>query len=183
MGVDLSEKEFVVFLEKARANERSGWEGLYRAYAPQILRYLQLQNYQHSEDILQETFISAGRSIHSFRGCAFDFQKWLFKIAQNQLRSHYRKENRHHAKRDDGLDKIKDLASSEEKPALQDNDQLYQALKVLSVDQRNVVYLHFILDMSLTEIAQVLDKKTGSIRVILHRSLAILRKRSDIFKN
>jgi RNA polymerase sigma-70 factor (ECF subfamily) len=105
----------------------------------------------------------------------------VFTIAHHRMIDDRRRANRQPQLQDElaveehmGLGDVEDDAF-----AVLAHDRVRDLLTVLSPDQRDVVLLRIIADLSVEEVARMLDKREGAIKALQHRALATLRRHLD----
>lgn len=129
-----------------------------------------------AEDIVQETFLQAIRSIHRFQGRS-SIYTWLHAILLNVARRHYR----------DGKRIVYDdqLVEREAVPTDADSSQidvgtasaaLRQALQTLSGDHREAIVLRYFEEMKIHEMAAHLGISKGTVKSRLHYAIGELQK-------
>jgi RNA polymerase sigma-70 factor (ECF subfamily) len=131
-----------------------------------------------ADDLTQETFLRAERSIGSYRGEA-SLRSWIFAIALNAMRDHFRALQR--GNDSPGLDAAAEQASPVEgaERALLESEMASCVdgyLSQLPRLQHGVVSLHDKAGLTHAEIAAVLGVSEGNSRVLLHRGRAALRR-------
>ena len=137
--------------------------------------YYRVGNEQDAEDLTQQVFLKAWQAIHRYKKAASPFVAWLMTISNNLVVDFYR------TRKDTAYLEAEvlasDAASSPERTAEASFEQqrLRRAILKLRSDEQQVVILRFIEGFEFAEIASVLEKKEGNIRVILHRALVKLR--------
>lgn len=163
-------------VRRAREGDRNAFEKLYREYMGKIYRYVyfSLRSHETSEDVVQETFLRAWRSLPKFEEKnGGTFQAFLFAIARNLLIDRARK------KREVSLDEIAEQEALEDVTAYavsrERKEIVRRGLSLLSEFDRNLVLLRFFEDMSYAQIANILGKQEGAVRVRLHRALRLLK--------
>lgn len=147
-------------------------ERLWDTLTPKLFGYLinTLHDRALAEDILQTTWLKAIGALPGYEERNVGMGAWLFTIARNECRDHWRK-----AGREVSLDIAvhdtpnNDRKTSEEKLAVE------QALEKLSKDDRELLRLRYIADLSTKEIAAVLKINFVTARVRIHRALAHAR--------
>lgn len=132
-----------------------------------------------AQDVLQDAYIKAYRGYPRF-GHAARFHTWMYRITMNEASRRFRKHQR--AATDTGVD---DLPFSEEHkhaslPATEyggDRKRLLrELLKELDPDERQMIWLAHVEGYSFPEIAELVDKKEGAVKVRVFRALKKLRK-------
>jgi RNA polymerase sigma-70 factor (ECF subfamily) len=138
---------------------------LYQRHSVPLYNYLLrlVRDQSIAEDLLQEVFIAIWTGSSGFRGRS-KVKTWIFRIAHNRAVSWLRK----HARPEEA-------GEQEESPAPADNpetvalrhwrqDQVRQAVDQLSPKHRAVIELAFVHDLSYSEIAEVVDCPTGTVK-------------------
>jgi RNA polymerase sigma-70 factor (ECF subfamily) len=118
---------------------------------------------KHSKDLAQETFIKAWLHIGSFRAAAM-FSTWLYRIAYNVFCDDCRNRN--------WTSDLEELAVAEAYNNVSAADlkmDLRQCLAQLKADERTVLTLFYIEDLSIARIAAIMNCPTGTVKSHLHR--------------
>jgi RNA polymerase sigma-70 factor (ECF subfamily) len=153
------------------AGQAQRWEAedAYRRLAPSVLAYLRAADPLGYEDLFGDVFVKVARSIKRFEGNEDALRRWLFTIAQNQLRDSHRQRMRRPKQA---------AAPPREEPAPGAPEpfdpDLLAALLTLTDDQRNVVALRFIADLSLEDVAGITKRSVGAVKALQHRALEAL---------
>lgn len=155
---------------------------LYRRYLEAIYSYVffQLGDHHDAEDVTERTFLAALGAIDGFREQGASFRAWLFRIARNTVANHHRSRFR---RRTTSLDAVAEHPpASDADPAAMtiradELRRVRQALGSLPDDRRQVVLLRFAEGLSTAEVAVVLERSEGAVRVLLHRALRDLAGR------
>ncbi len=161
--------------------EDSVYAELYRSHAPALFAYVyqQTASREDAEDIVLEVFLSVLRNP---RFLAFDEKKreaWLWTIARNKIVDNYRRSlHRQHVSIDWlTLPLYEDESLAPEQLSLKREEyaRLYRAVQALPEIQQEVLRLRFGHGLKCEEIAQVLEKSVGAVRMLLSRTLQRLR--------
>lgn len=143
-----------------------GAAGLYRALAPAVLGYLRAQRARDPEDLLGEVFLQVTRDLPRFKGDASRLRSWVFSIAHNRLID----DGRRRAARPQSADAtVPELPAPEGEASL--DPTLVRALGDLTSDQREVVFLRFIADLSLADVARITHRRVGAVKALQARAL------------
>lgn len=174
----------VVLVEKARKGDTAAFSELFNIYYQKVLRtaYCIIKDKQFAEDIAQEAFIKVYARIDKLSS-AEAFEVWLYRITVNLCTSMFRKTG-----------KFKELQSTElldEDMQTEGNDnditgnlvahkELYikimDSIQLLSEKHRVVLTLFYFNNMSIKEIAEVLNSTEGTIKSRLHYAKKEIRK-------
>ncbi|KYP15807.1 RNA polymerase sigma factor [Flavihumibacter sp. CACIAM 22H1] len=175
------------FIERLRKGEETAFYQLVEDWKDRIYNTALglVQQAQDAEDITQEVFIIAWKSIHRFRGES-SIQTWLFKIAVHQSLDLIRKKQR--KKRFGWITPIFGTAENgatdpgdfvhpgvqlEKK---QEAQLLFKAIKKLPEQQQVAYSLQKMEGLTLKEIAAVLETTEGAVEALLHRAKSNLQK-------
>jgi RNA polymerase sigma-70 factor (ECF subfamily) len=178
-------------LVEAARRDPSRFDALYRKYLAQVYSYAfyELRDHHAAEDATERVFMQALAGLPRFeeRVDAFiasravttagsadisTFRVWLFRIARNMISNERRRDRRRPVSSlDDAVgisapgDVVETAAAREAVSAA------WQAVGRLPEDRRRAVILRFVDEMSTAEIAAVLGRSEGAVRVLLHRAL------------
>jgi RNA polymerase sigma-70 factor (ECF subfamily) len=184
--ITLVEQNDADLVRQTLCGHTSAYNGLVMRYQRQVynLAYRMLGNAEDAGDLVQETFLRAYGALASFRQDA-SFLTWLYKIASNlcidQLRSRKaRSALSLDVELEEGREPAADSRScSPEELAIRDSVQevVQRAISNLPEKYRVVVVMRHLQDMSVEEIAGVLDMPTGTVKTHLFRAREMLRGR------
>lgn len=174
-----SEQDEITLIRKATEGEASAFGVLYDKYQPSIYRFifLKVSHREEAEDLTHQVFLSAWEHMGTFRHGDVPFASWLYRIARNKVIDHYRT-RRMHAPLENVPEEI--IALDAGIPRQIDDhlqlERVYQALMQLSDDQRDILIMRFVNELSYKDIAHALGKNQATVRVIQYRALARLKK-------
>ncbi len=173
---------FAAVLAAARLGADWAWTALYRDLAPAVLRYLRARGVPDAEDVLGEVFVRVVRSIRTFEGTEEELRAWVFTIARNTMRDHFRKQSyRRHGRIEDAADAgtlppdpetVEDVAIGRMEAA-----GVLAMVDELSDDQREVVLLRLVAGLPIGEVAEIIGKTPGAVKALQHRALRTLAHR------
>jgi RNA polymerase sigma factor (sigma-70 family) len=174
----MSSERFISLLESARVGSEAAWQELYNGLAPVVLGYLRANAAPDPEDILSEVFLQVARDIATFEGDARGFRSWVFTIAHHRLID----ARRHSARRPVELaaeppepgDRADDAA--EEALARIGVGEVRRVLEAISEEQRAVLLLRVVEDLSIEEVAKVVGKRPGAVKALQRRGLAAVKR-------
>ncbi len=164
---------FEATLIAAKADARWAWEQIYREHSPMVLGYLRGQSWRDAEDLLSATFLDVVRSIDTFSGNRSAFRSWLLRIAHNRLVDLKRRQSRKPEQTVDHLPELVDANSDSEKQVSESesDDHFSSLVSQLPSDQGGVVFMRYALDLSLEQIANVMQKSVPAIKMLQQRAL------------
>lgn len=182
------------FIEKLKAGDANAFDTLANRYASDIYGLLLriTQDAEEASDLTQETFLSALKAIHKFRGEA-DLKTWLFRIAINESRNRFRWWKRRRRDVTISLDVTvgesntplsetvsSDALNPEEKTLRIEREKiLREALNELPEIFREAVVLCDIEGLSYEEIAQTLEVNIGTVKSRIARGRDELRRKLE----
>ncbi|WP_405358414.1 RNA polymerase sigma factor [Ruminococcus sp.] len=137
------------------------YEQTVRKYAQNVSSacMMRLQNWADAEDCFQNTFIKLYQKSPDFKDESH-LKAWLLRVAINECKNLLRDSRRHLS-----LDAALQLPA----PSAEDDADLSWALMKLDPDYREVIYLHYVEQMKVREIADVLGKNPNTVKTLLHR--------------
>ncbi len=167
--------EIARLVEKASGGNFSAFGELYSIYLDQIYRYVfyQVRDRMTAEDITEEVFIKAWKAIGTCKGKEKTFLSWLYRIAHNHLINTLRGMKKATSIEKDNLVEV--IASKSEVEEGIEHQELLEAITCLPKNQKQVIILKFIEGLDNREIAKIMGKNEGAIRISQMRALAALR--------
>ncbi len=178
-------------LERAREGDRDAFRQLVERHQNDVF-YLALGLLRHREDaqdVVQDVFIKAYRSLSRFRGDA-GLATWLYRVTLNACRDHQRKGRFMKLQRSLGLMAEPEARWVEERPEANPErlttsgrlrKDLARALKRLSPAERDTFVLRQFNQLSIRETAHVTGRAEGTVKNLLFRALRKLRKELALY--
>ncbi|HKY67535.1 MAG TPA: RNA polymerase sigma factor [Acidimicrobiales bacterium] len=165
---------FPSVLAAARAGDGAALARIFTALAPVVEGYLRLQGAAEPEDLTSEVFLGVFRNLDGFRGDEPAFRSWVFTIAHRRLLDERRRLARrpaaeplsvaeqHHAPHDVEGTLLDEVLSTE---------RVRELCHLLSPDQRDVLLLRLLADLTIEEIAATLGRTPGAVKQLQRRGL------------
>ena len=172
----MQDEESVV--RRAKQRDPEALTQLYEENFDKIYRYvvLKIGERTEAEDITQQVFLNALKSISSFKYKGTPFSAWLYRIAHNQVVDYLRKKTKRATVPLD--ERMKDSNPAPELVAERnvDIEQLAGATKKLTRAQQEVISLRFTGELPVAQVARIMGKSEGAIKALQHSAIVSLRK-------
>jgi RNA polymerase sigma-70 factor (ECF subfamily) len=173
---------FPGLLAAAQAGDEQAFAVLWRDPQPAVLRYLRVAAPAAAEDLAADAWMSVIRGLGRFRGDEQELRRWVFTVARHRAIDWRRQAARRPAE-------SLPVALLAERPAADDPAaQVLEAqstraalalLAELPADQAEVVALRVLGGLGVAEVAGIVGKRPGAVRVLTHRGLRRLAKRLE----
>lgn len=165
---------------KARERDIEAFGRIYDMCVDSVYRFAfyKIGNRQDAEDVTEETFLRAFKSIGRYEKRDCPFTAWLFRIAQMAVADFYRSMPRR-LSADSGngaAELVPDPKAHIDVDAGLRAEDVAALIKRLSPDQQNVIALRFLAGLKLSETAVMLGKNENAVKALQHRGLQALRK-------
>ena len=178
-------------LVEAARRDPAQFDALYRKYLARVYAFAlyELADHHAAEDATERTFLRALAALPRFREQArpedgpeaSTFRVWLFRIARNVIANERRARQRRPAASLDlalgaGLAIADPVDIEGQAAAREEAGEALRAVRMLPDDRRRALLLRFVDEMSTAEIAAVLDRSEGAVRVLIHRALGAVAR-------
>ena len=157
---------------------------LYDKYYSEILSYFNHCTFDGTvaEDLTSNVFLAVFRHLRRYKWRQISFRAWLYRIATNEVRMHWRRQKR--AKtvsfQPEDNEYIAESTAADSIEIAEEYRLLYKALLELRIKYRTVIILRYFEGKAIAEICQITGRKEGTVKAQLHRGLARLQ---DILVN
>lgn len=141
---------------------------VYEALSSAVLGYFRAQRMRDPEGLTGDVFVAVTEKLGTFRGDDAALRRWVFTIAHHRRVDEIRRGQR----RPETLEAAPTAPPTHD-PTPVDPD-LLAALDDLTGDQRDVVVLRYLADLSLRDVARVTGRRTGAVKMLQARALAAL---------
>jgi RNA polymerase sigma factor (sigma-70 family) len=172
---------FEALLAAAKEGDEAAWAHVFHRYAPKVAGYLRVQGASDVDDLVGDVFHGVFRNIASFTGTEERFRSWIFVIAHHRIVDDRRRRSRDVA--ESRWDVPEPLSSSD---AVDDTEartfehlgaeHVLDVCARLAPDQRDVLTLRIVGDLTIEQIADVLGKSPGAVKALQRRGLSTLQK-------
>jgi RNA polymerase sigma-70 factor, ECF subfamily len=174
--------EFPAVLGAAARGDEDAFGKLWRDLQPRLLRYFRVVSPATAEDLASETWLGVVRGIDRFTGNEPAFRAWVFTIARHEVLDWRRRVARR---------PIEDLPATALVERAAPDDPAVDALEgfstraalaevaTLPADQAEAIVLRVVAGLGVDQVASLMDKRPGTVRVLTHRGLRRLAERLD----
>lgn len=179
-----------ILLFKAKNKDPEAYGEIYDFYAEKIYRFIffKVSSVQEAEDLTSDVFLKSWQYIiDKGKGETIEnLNAFLYKVARNTVIDHYRKRSKEAVKESefeyDIITSIRDEKIDLEEQAIINSDmqEIEKALKELKEEYRELITLRYLNELTINEIAQILEKSSGTVRVTLFRATRTLK---DLLEN
>ncbi len=186
MKMNFQEK---ILIARLKLKDRESFAKLYDIYIDKIYRfiYFKVSKKEDAEDLSSQVFLKIWQyALENKIKIGGSFQALLYKTARNLVIDHYRKDKGPcefsiEEKKEKGWE-IADNSIDSEKNINQSIEikKIEERLKSLKSEYQEVIILHYINELSIKEIADILEKNKGAVRVTIHRALKALKEKEKI---
>jgi RNA polymerase sigma factor (sigma-70 family) len=168
-------------LAAAQAGAAWAFERIYRDLAAAVTGYLRLHGAAEPDDLASETFIGVFTGLAGFSGDETALRAWVFTIAHRRLVDDWRRRSRRPQLADEPDDGAAHFGGDVEADALTriGADAVHRLCGELPADQRSVLLLRILADLTVEQVAAVLGKSVPSVKALQRRGLRALRERLE----
>ena len=163
---------------RAKRGDKQAVGELYQRHVDMIYRYTyaRVRDAIVAEDLTAQVFLKALEGLSHYEHTGVPFRAWLYRIAHARTVDYWRKQQRRQE-----VELMETLPARgplpEEIVATRSEwDTAVALMGQLTDDQRDVLVLRFIEQMSLAEVAETMNKTVGAIKALQHRALASLAR-------
>jgi RNA polymerase sigma-70 factor, ECF subfamily len=175
-AVDSGSDELIAL---AAAGDREAFGRLYEQHAVRVFRhaYFLTSDVSLAEDLTAQTFLKALEAICRYEDRGVPFIAWLLRITVNLAINHRKAvKNGIHAQLPEQLADDDALSSPEQSCTMKsEGERIWTKVRELPLEQRQVIVMRFMDDLPYCDVAAVLGKSIGAVRVIQFRALHNLR--------
>jgi RNA polymerase sigma-70 factor (ECF subfamily) len=177
--------DFATTLVRLRSGDEAAWAELYRLMSPRVLGYLRGLGASDADDLTGEVFVQVVRDVARFEGDERAFRAWLFTIAHHRFLDARRRARRRPV---EALGELPEDSrahgdATEEALASLGQAAVIAMLGRLSHDQRAVLLLRIVGDLTVEQVSRAVGKRPGAVKAIQRRALAAVRREIEAGRN
>lgn len=176
-------REMDEVIRRARDGDPDALAQLWRAYNHLLLRYFRGKRMRDPDDLASTVWVEVATSLGRFQGGEHDFRRWLFTIAARRRIDDIRAIKRREAQTMRSRPAVPALQSPSAGDEADRNRSLDIALDLIATlpdDQADAVLLRVIGDLSVSEVAAIMRRREGTVRVLVHRGLKRLAEHTAV---
>ena len=165
-------------IERARAGSGEAFALIYEDLARPVAAYLRAKGVRDVEDLTSEVFLAVFRGIVTFEGDEAALRRWVFTIAHRRVVDVWRQTGRRAEPVPYEAEDDRRAAASAEEGALDHvgMEGTVALLCRLTEEQREVLLLRVVADLTVEEVATVVGRAPGAVKALQRRGLASLRR-------
>jgi len=174
-----------LLVERAK-NDPEAFGELYDEYYPKIFGYIlkRTANIEVAQDVTSEVFFKALKNIGKFSWRGVPFSSWLYRIATNEIANNFKGDRRRRALTEEASESVDlsspspDIEIAQAEEELKKHEEflaLHEAVAKLPFKYQEVITLRYFEKKHLKEIGEILGKREGTVKSLLHRGLEKLR--------
>lgn len=180
-----------LLIRRVRKNDQAAFGEIYDGYIKKIYRFVffRVSAKEIAEDISHDVFTSLLNYLKNKENEIKNLQAFLYQIARNKIADHYEQANREKTTTWQEERAAEVLTEKEQTDELDLNklmddqlavEKISMAIKqIKNVEWQEAIIMRFVEDLSIKEIAVIWQKKTGTVRVILHRAMQELKQQIE----
>lgn len=176
-------REMDEVIRRARDGDPDALAQLWRSYNHLLLRYFRGKRMRDPDDLASTVWVEVATSLGRFQGGEHDFRRWLFTIAARRRIDDIRAIKRREAQTIRSRPAVPALQSPSAGDEADRNRSLDIALALIATlpdDQADAVLLRVIGDLSVSEVAAIMRRREGTVRVLVHRGLKRLAEHTAV---
>lgn len=172
-------QSFDAMLAAAQGGASWAFTTIWVEYAPPVAAFLKARGSREPEDVTSDVFLAVFEQLPRFSGGELEFRSFVFSIAYRRLVDELRKRSRRGIHLEWSAETDTRSIASAEHVALHNlgEQSTLSLLDGLSEDQRNVMVLRIVADLTIEQIAEVLGKRPTGVKALQRRALESLRKK------
>jgi RNA polymerase sigma-70 factor, ECF subfamily len=165
---------------RAKAGDQNAFTQIYERHAAAIYRYIYFRvgEVEVAEDLQADVFLRMLEGIHRYEDRGWPISAWLYRIAHDRTVDLIR---RQHKRQQVSIESWEGSCDGPEGDvtARLEQEELHRTINELTQEQRQVILMRFMANMSLHDVAQQLGRTEGSVKALQHRGLQSLARRLE----
>jgi len=174
-------EQFSDVLTAARTGASWALERLYREYHPAVLSFLRARAPAEAEDLASEVFIAVAEGLGRFDGDEDGFRSWLFTITYRQVGQLRRRMGRRRTEPvpvEEVAERVPPGDAERDAMAAITTQDALALIATLPPAQGEVLLLRVVADLSVDDVARIVNKRPTAVRALQHRAIVGLARRT-----
>jgi RNA polymerase sigma-70 factor, ECF subfamily len=170
-------------IRRARTGDPDALGQLWRSHHHLLLRYFRGKGMADPEDLASRVWIQVAVGLDRFEGGEADFRRWLFTIAARRRIDDIRaaRRRREHMERERWTAApLVAPSAGEQAEQAEALDRALALVRTLPPDQAEAVLLRVVADLDVRQVAMIMQRSEGAVRVLVHRGLKRLSERIPV---
>ena len=172
-------------LARARSGDDAAYATIFRDVQPRLLRYLKVLDADAAEDAAAETWYEVAAHLGAFRGDESGFRAWVLTIGRRKVVDRARADSRRPVQlvpADDAgvLEGLEGSGTAPDPAVVAEQEEATQRalalVRTLPPEQAEVLVLRIVAGLDNGQVAAMLGKTPGAVRVLAHRGLRRLAR-------
>jgi RNA polymerase sigma-70 factor (ECF subfamily) len=173
----LTPREIEILVLRAKNGDSDAFARLYDEFADQIYRYIYFKvSRNDAVDLTENVFLKVWENLKKYKSGRQYFSSWIFKIAHNVVVDHYRLSKTFTSLEYDVPDERKEVNPAYLMEQKISSDVLRKAISRLKGKYQQILVLKYINELENREIARIMRRSEGSLRILKFRALKALRR-------
>lgn len=171
-----------VFIARLHAQDTEAFAEVYNFYISRIYRFIffKINTVEEAQDLTSEVFLKVWQYIYNNKGKIENLNAFLYQTARNIVIDHYRKNSRNETSYNEEIAYMVPDPRQEEMilniHKKTEFEGIEKIVKKLRDEYKEIVILKYIEELDDREIAKILNKSKGAVRVLIHRALNKIRE-------
>jgi RNA polymerase sigma-70 factor (ECF subfamily) len=173
---------FDTILANAQDGDEAAFTEIFRDVQPPLLRYLHVLSPDAAEDVASDTWLQVVAGFRAFRGEERAFRAWVFTIARHRAVDWGRSRTRRAALAVTLSGEAERLTAPDTAEVVMERigtRAVLESIATLPRDQAEIVMLRVVAGLDTADVARIVGKSQGAVRVAAHRALRRLAKDAD----
>jgi len=168
-----------VLIQQFKEGSSDAFDTLYRRYLPNVYnRVRYMIPAEDVEDVTQEVFLAALKSLPAFRGEA-QFSTWLRTLTNHKVAEFYRKRNRKQEVQQAPLSEAAGYMEGHTSKTLEERIIMRCAIEQLPASYQEILILRFAEDLQFNQIAETTGQSLDAVKSLFRRAVAALKNKLD----
>ncbi|RPI59049.1 MAG: sigma-70 family RNA polymerase sigma factor [Chloroflexi bacterium] len=163
-------------LGRARARDQDALAQIYDAYYGAIYRYIsfRVDDLQTVQDLTSEVFTRFLVALRKRLGQPNSIGPWLYGTASRVVKEHYRRQSRQNEVTLDESIAVESMGPHQSAEEMWTRRELHKAIQKLTEDQQIVLALHYGASLPIKEVARLIRKSEGAVKMLQARAISAL---------